>query len=159
MTNMYFTFWYDHSTKLNHVFLIFTYNITYSQSSFHHPCAGSIHLQPIIESPIIHIISSSGISDKDMPHFSSMRRQDIEDLNKTEVRASNNTVYSITARFFKGDSVACAFEIGQQHNGEYPCGSCTIRYKSILGRMRHSTGTSMNTGKKSRTASSTPETP
>ena len=136
----YFACWHDGSSVGNHNHLFVTVNVLYDTASFlsdneyYLKHKKKIIVQASVEEPNMYILARCPSTDQQLL-YTDERIGDIMNL-KYPRKSSNNVEANDVLRFFKGDSPACQFEVGQQKGGNFFCVVCPVHanhVKNIAG--------------------------
>ena len=136
----YFACWHDGSSVGNHSHLFVTVNVLYDTASFlsdneyYLKHKKKIIVQASVEEPNMYILARCPSTDQQLL-YTDERIGDIMNL-KYPRKSSNNVEVNDVLRFFKGDSPACQFEVGQQKGGNFFCIVCPVHanhVKNIAG--------------------------
>ena len=124
--------WHDHSTILQTGYILFALWVVYDPAVFYTQeqwstiCSqkGGVHIQSLVEEPLIYMIAPSSSSPSDQLALVGDRTECLTELS-TPVFTSDGTIeINDCLRFFCGDKPAQQFERGTQIGGTYKCGGC-----------------------------------
>ena len=124
--------WHDHSTILQTGYILFAVWVIYDPAVFYtqeywkslNPQKGNVHIQSLVEEPMIYMIAPSSSSPTDQLALVGDRTECLSELSKPVITSDGTTEINDCLRFFCGDKPAQQFERGTQIGGTYKCGGC-----------------------------------
>ena len=123
--------WHD-STILQTGYILFAVWVIYDPAVFYtqeywkslNPQKGNVHIQSLVEEPMIYMIAPSSSSHTDQLALVGDRTECLSELSKPVITSDGTTEINDCLRFFCGDKPAQQFERGTQIGGTYKCGGC-----------------------------------
>ena len=124
--------WHDHSTILQTHYILVAVWVLYDPTVFYthdqwqnlHPQQGKVHIQSLVEEPVIYMIAPNSSSPADQLALVGDRIECLKELSKPIIASDGTTEITDCLRFFCGDKPAQQFERGTQIGGTYKCGGC-----------------------------------
>ncbi|XP_057299871.1 uncharacterized protein LOC130630393 [Hydractinia symbiolongicarpus] len=119
-------FWHDGSSIASHSHVLMLVACMYDPALFltddeyMKNTKTKINVQAVIEKPEFYILARCPATDQQLL-YSNERCKDIIEMRKSVGHGITDVM-----RFFKGDSPAAAFEVGQQKGGNFFCHSCSV---------------------------------
>ena len=131
--------WHDHSTILQTGYILFAVWVAYDPALFYTQLEwaqmqtrkNNIHIQSLVEEPMIYVIAPSCSSSVDQLALVGDCIECLKELSQP-LTASNGTEISDCLRFFCGDKPAQQFERGTQIGGAYKCGGCGCKDSMMM---------------------------
>ena len=85
---------------------------------------GNVHMQALIEGPVIYMKAPSSSSPADQLALLGDPAQCLKELSNPVTSSDGTLDISDCLHFFCGDKPAQQFEMGTQRGGTYKCGGC-----------------------------------
>ena len=124
--------WHDHSTILQTGYILFAVWVVYDPAVFYtqdqwrnmHTQQNKVHIQSLVEEPMIYMVAPSSSSPVDQLALVGDHVECLKELSKPITTSDGNTNINDCLRFFCGDKPAQQFEKGTQIGGTYKCCGC-----------------------------------